>query len=126
MLHNLCLTVCVIHATMSRSVTVCSSSVANRFQLSTPHGSNFSIKINKSVLIFCTWIVCIFLLLIPCLMLVFIYVLLLYSVLSIYRFSRERRKQSMNTGKRESRKTTFFKRKKSYIVFCLLVEFCLN
>jgi hypothetical protein len=47
MLHSLCLTVGVIHATKSRSVTVCSSSTANRFQLSTPHGSNFSIKINK-------------------------------------------------------------------------------
>jgi hypothetical protein len=31
-----------------------------------------------------------------------------YSVLSFYRFSREWRKQSMNVGKREIRKTTFF------------------
>jgi hypothetical protein len=32
----------------------------------------------------------------------------MYSVLSIYRFSREWRKQSMNAGKREIQKTTFF------------------
>jgi hypothetical protein len=31
-----------------------------------------------------------------------------YSVLSIYRLSREWRKQSMNAGKQEIRKTTFF------------------
>jgi hypothetical protein len=35
----------------------------------------------------------------------------IYSVLSIYRFSREWRKQLMNAGKREIRKTTFLNKK---------------
>jgi hypothetical protein len=50
----------------------------------------------------------------------------MYSRISIYRFSRELRKQMMNMGKRLIRKTTFFNKKKSYLVFCFLAEFCLN
>jgi hypothetical protein len=53
------------------------------------------------------------------------FISLLYSGILIYHFSREWRKQT-NMGKRLIRKTTFFKKKKSYIVFCFVVEFCLN
>jgi hypothetical protein len=41
----------------------------------------------------------------------------MYSGISIYRFSREWRKQT-NMGKRLIQKTTFFNKKKSYIVSC--------
>jgi hypothetical protein len=40
-----------------------------------------------------------------------------YSGISIYRFSREWRKQTMNMGKRLTRKTTFFNKKSRTLSF---------